>query len=67
MIRVLDSTHPEFDRQLAAALAYEEDTHEGVEARVAEIVRAVRTQGDAALLEYTQRFDRVTVQQASAL
>lgn len=67
MIRVLDSTQPEFERLLAAALAYEEDTHDGVEARVAEIVRAVRTQGDTALLEYTRRFDRLQVRQATEL
>lgn len=67
MIRVLESTQPEFERLLAAALAYEEDTHDGVEARVAEIVRAVRTQGDTALLEYTRRFDRLQVQQATEL
>lgn len=67
MIRVLDSTQPEFERLLAAALAYEEDTHDGVEARVVEIVRAVRTQGDTALLEYTRRFDRLQVRQATEL
>lgn len=67
MIRVLESTQPEFERLLAAALAYEEDTHDGVEARVAEIVRAVRTQGDTALLEYTRRFDRLQVRQATEL
>lgn len=61
MIKTLTSTQADFDVQLSAALAFEESAQDGVEGLVARIVSDVRKNGDEALLEYTRRFDRLTV------
>ncbi|ROR29776.1 histidinol dehydrogenase [Inmirania thermothiophila] len=58
-IRRLDSAAADFWRQLDALLAWESVADETVQAAVAEILAAVRARGDAALLEYTRRFDGV--------
>lgn len=59
MIKRLTTRDPDFTRQLAALLAYENAQDEGIEQAVAEILKAVRTVGDAAVLEYTRRFDHL--------
>ena len=65
MIRRLDSRDPEFPRQLAAlrsragADGGEADAQAQVESQVDAILAAVRERGDAALLEYTERFDNL--------
>ncbi len=56
-IRRLSSTDPDFERRLADLLAFESAQDEGVERAVAEILTAVRREGDAAVLAYTRRFD----------
>ncbi len=58
-IRRLNSLAPEFLAQLDALLAFESASDERVEQAVAEILANVRTVGDAAVLEYTRRFDQV--------
>jgi histidinol dehydrogenase len=63
----LDSSAPGFDAALARLTAFEATQDEAVEAAVAAIVDDVRTRGDAALLDYTARFDRVRVANAAAL
>ena len=60
-MRRLDSREPEFLSQLDALLAVDAGTDEAIEQAVAEILRAVRSVGDAAVLEYTRRFDRLDV------
>lgn len=57
----------DFQARLAALLAWESVSDERVVQTVAEIVRAIRTCGDAALLDYTARFDRWTPASAVAL
>lgn len=59
MIKRLTTRDPDFTRQLAALLVYENAQDEGIEQAVAEILKAVRTVGDAAVLEYTRRFDHL--------
>lgn len=66
-IRTLTTIDPDFDRQLQALLAWEAVSDETVAATVAEIIAAIRKRGDAALLEYTRRFDRWEPQQAADL
>lgn len=66
-IRRLSSAQSDFKAQFKALLAYEEQRDPHVESAVADIVHAVRTRGDEALLEYTHRFDRVEVSDAAAL
>ncbi len=66
-IRTLTTTDPDFDRQLRALLAWEAVSDESVATTVAQIIAAIRERGDAALLEYTRRFDRWEPQQAADL
>ncbi|HEX5862831.1 MAG TPA: histidinol dehydrogenase [Casimicrobiaceae bacterium] len=66
-LRRLDSSAPGFDAELARLTAFESKEDVAVEAAVAAIVADVRTRGDAALLEYTARFDRVQAPSVAAL
>jgi len=59
-VRRLRSDAPGFEAELERLLAFEAAQDEGVERATGEILHAVRTRGDAALLEYTARFDRWT-------
>ncbi len=59
-VRRLDATSADFLRDLDRLLALESETDQAIVARVDEILRAVRTTGDAALLAYTERLDGVT-------
>jgi len=55
----LDSRDSDFYAQLDKLLAWEQVADARVEQTVRDIIRAVRECGDAALLEYTNRFDRM--------
>jgi len=66
-IRRLSSQQTDFDGQLNQLLAFESTQDEKLEATVAAILADVRSRGDAALLEYTQRFDRMAVSNAADL
>ncbi|WJW74843.1 histidinol dehydrogenase [Thiohalobacter sp. IOR34] len=63
-IKQLTAEAPDFWSQLESLLAWEGGANEAVEATVREILAAVRARGDAALVEYSNRFDRL---QASAM
>lgn len=58
-IRKLDSTAPAFAETLHALLAFEAETDDAIETAVAGILRDVKARGDAAVLEYTNKFDRI--------
>lgn len=58
-IRKLDSTAPDFKQTLSSLLAFEADTDDAIESSVAKILADVKHRGDAAVLEYTNRFDRI--------
>ncbi len=60
-MRRLDARDPEFLATLDALLAFESEADERIDAAVTEILRAVRTTGDAAVVEYTRRFDHLEV------
>ena len=66
-LRRLDTTAPGFDAALGALVAFESAQDAAIDAAVAAIVADVRARGDAAVLEYTQRFDRLAVPAAAAL
>ncbi|MBI4937276.1 MAG: histidinol dehydrogenase [Nitrosomonadales bacterium] len=66
-IKRLSSRQANFHVQLDALLAFEETADEKLEATVAAILADVKRRGDAALLEYTQRFDRLNVNNAAGL
>ena len=56
-LRRLATTEADFESRLAAVLAYSAEVDAEVEASVAAILADVRARGDAAVLEYTRRFD----------
>jgi histidinol dehydrogenase len=66
-LRRLDSSAPGFDAALALLTAFDSPEDAGIEAVVAAIVADVRARGDAAVLEYTKRFDRLDVPSVAAL
>lgn len=66
-IKRLSSRQADFDAQLGNLLAFESTEDEKLEATVASILADVRVRGDVALMEYTQRFDRMSVHAAAEL
>ncbi len=63
----LSTSQGDFDAKLLALLAYDEESSAAVHDTVREILRAVRLEGDAALLRYTNRFDHRQVLDAAEL
>jgi histidinol dehydrogenase len=66
-IRKLDSSAADFDAALAAVLAFEASEDEAIERAVVQILADVKRRGDAAVLEYTHRFDRLDATSVAAL
>jgi len=58
-IKRLNSTDSHFQSQLDALLAWESVSDDGVFNTVKNILADVRSRGDAAVLEYTRKFDRL--------
>ncbi|MBL8483089.1 MAG: histidinol dehydrogenase [Rhodocyclaceae bacterium] len=58
-VRVLDAESPEFDTQLGTLLAFDASTDDSIEQTVAAVLADVRARGDAAVLDYTRRFDKL--------
>jgi len=63
----LDSTEADFDTRLAQRLAYSEETDEAVEHATQSILADVRKRGDAAVLEYTAKFDGLNAKSMNEL
>jgi len=63
----LATTDPDFDARLKALTAFDTTFDQKVEDDVAAILAGVRARGDAAVLEYTERFDRITVARVADL
>jgi histidinol dehydrogenase len=63
----LDSRDAGFDAALQRVLHWSADTDQAIEQRVASILDDVKLRGDAALLEYTARFDGVVAASVAAL
>ena len=59
-LRRLTSSAADFDTRLQELLAFETDTDASIEQSVAAILEHVRRDGDAAVLEYTRRYDQLT-------
>jgi histidinol dehydrogenase len=66
-IRKLDSDSPDFREQLAAVLAFEAEQDDAIDGAAARILADVKARGDAAVLEYTSRFDQVSASSVAAL
>ena len=58
-LRQLSTAAADFDAEFERLRHWSAETDAAIEARVAEILRDVQTRGDAAVLDYTQRFDRL--------
>ena len=61
-IRRLNSRDANFQSDLTALLAFENSQDESIDRVVKDIIARVRHEGDAALVEFTQRLDRWTPQ-----
>ncbi len=66
-IRRLDANAPDFRQQLDALLAWESVSDDKVNQIVLDVLRNVRERGDAAVLEYTERFDRLKLEKGADL
>jgi histidinol dehydrogenase len=66
-LRRLDSADPGFVSALDALIAFESAQDAAIDATVAAIISDVRTRGDAAVLDYTRRFDRLAAASVAAL
>jgi histidinol dehydrogenase len=66
-VRRLSTTDPDFDVRLGALIAFDAAQDETVDAAAAAILDAIRKRGDTALVEYTSRFDAVSVSRAADL
>jgi len=63
----LSTADATFDAQLTARLHWSADTDAAIEKVVADILADVQQRGDAAVLEYTRRFDHLDVASLQAL
>ena len=66
-IRLLDTSAVDFEAAFQRVLHWSAETDDAIEERVASILADVRTRGDAAVLEYTARFDGVSATSVAAL
>ena len=57
----LDMSAPDFEQRFTALLGAKRESGADVDAAVATIIEDVRMRGDAALFDYTQRYDRTDV------
>jgi histidinol dehydrogenase len=55
----LDTAEPDFEERFTRLIAFESAQDPKVDVAVAEIIAAVRRDGDSAVLAYTRRFDRI--------
>ena len=63
----LSTQDADFEAQFQARLHWSADTDAAIEQRVADILADVQQRGDAAVLDYTARFDGLTADSVSAL
>ncbi len=61
MPQFLDHSQSDFSARFKALLSAKREDSPDVDATVAEIIADVRTRGDAAVIELTEKFDRVTL------
>ena len=63
----LSTAQADFETQFQQRLHWSADTDAAIEQRVADILADVKTRGDAAVLEYTERFDGLKAASMAAL
>ena len=67
MIRQLSTAAADFATEFERLRHWSAETDAAIEGRVAEILADVQTRGDAAVLDYTNRFDRLSAGSVAAL
>ncbi|CAN5277003.1 histidinol dehydrogenase [soil metagenome] len=63
----LDSTQPDFKVRLSTVLAFEASEDAAIDQVAANILAEVKARGDAAVLDYTNKFDRLGADSVAAL
>jgi len=66
-LRQLNTAAADFEAEFQRALHWSAEQDAAIEGRVAEILAAVRERGDAAVLEFTRRFDHLNAPDMGAL
>lgn len=66
-IRRLSTKDQDFDAALKALLAFETAQDDKIDVVVADILKDVKSRGDAAVLEYTNRFDKTSASSVAEL
>ena len=66
-IRGLSTADADFETVFQRVLHWSDETDQSIEQATAAILADVRTRGDAAVLEYTQRFDGIAAPSVAAL
>lgn len=66
-LKQLTTTDPQFWTQLHQVLAWDSVSDQAIQQTVTEIIQTVKLQGDAAVLDYTRRFDRREVESLAQL
>ncbi|PPC93973.1 MAG: histidinol dehydrogenase [Methylotenera sp.] len=66
-IRRFSTTDQDFDSKLKTLLAFETAQDDSIDVVVANILKDVKTRGDAAVLQYTNRFDKTDATKLSDL
>ncbi|MFZ6744959.1 histidinol dehydrogenase [Undibacterium sp. JH2W] len=67
LITRLDTTDADFSRKLTSLLAFEASEDEAIDRAAAQILASVKASGDTAVLEATNRFDRLNASSVAAL
>ncbi|PWL19246.1 histidinol dehydrogenase [Falsochrobactrum shanghaiense] len=62
MVTTLRQTDPDFEQKFAAFLSGKREASEDVDRAAREIIDRVRREGDAALIDYSRRFDRIDLE-----
>ncbi|MEM9989255.1 MAG: histidinol dehydrogenase, partial [Pseudomonadota bacterium] len=63
MVRILKSTAPDFGEAFAKLLTLKRESSSDVSAIVTGIINDIRAEGDEALIRYTEKFDRFSVEE----
>ena len=66
-VRRFSSEDKDFDGKLKTLLAFETAQDDGIDEVVANILKDVKKRGDAAVLEYTNRFDKTKASKLAEL
>ncbi len=62
VVKTLRQTDPDFEQDFAAFLAGKREASEDVDRAARDIVERVRREGDAALIDFSRRFDRIDLE-----